>query len=99
MPKFNIRIDDELYELIHRRAHGAGIPLSTFCRRILTEAADPRGRYVYSSQDEILATSIQILAILATWVGTNAPAVLEQGLKEARAILAERRLLAESAEQ
>jgi hypothetical protein len=96
MPKFNIRIDDELYEQLHRRARGAGLPLATFCRSILTEAADPHGRYVYSSQDEILATSIQILSILATSVGEEAPAVLEQGLNEARAILAERRLLAES---
>lgn len=69
MPKFNIRIDDELYEQLHRRARGAGLPLATFCRSILTEAADPHGPYVYSSQDEILATSIQILSILATRLG------------------------------
>lgn len=99
MPKFNLRTDDALYESLRRRVRGAGLPLATFCRSVLAEAADPQARYVYSSQDEIPATAIQILSILATSVGTEAPAVLEQSLNEARAILAERRLLAESADQ
>ena len=99
MPKFHIRTDDVLYERLQRRARGAGLPLATFCRSVLTEAADPQGRYVYSSQDEILGTTLQILAILATSVGTEAPAVLEAGLKEAREMLAERRLLAENVQR
>jgi hypothetical protein len=94
MSKISFRLDEELYQRLCRRAQGAGIPLSTFLRGVLTQAADPRGRYIYSSQDEILATSIQVLSILATFVGRQSPVSLEKGLEEARSILEERGLLA-----
>lgn len=94
MPKLNIRLDDALYERLNRRANGAQLPFSVFCRNVLAQAADPQGRYIYSSQDEILATSIQILSILATSVGRQSPVALEKGLDEAKVILAERGLLA-----
>ena len=57
------------------------------------QAVDERKRYVFSSQDEILATSIQILSIVATSVGQQSPKALEQGMAQARMILAERGLL------
>ncbi|HWU01760.1 MAG TPA: CopG family transcriptional regulator [Novosphingobium sp.] len=96
MPKLNIRLDDALYEQLSRRAYGARLPFSVFCRQVLAQAADPRSSYIYSSQDEILATTIQILSILATHIGRQYPTSLEKGLEEARAILAERGLLAEA---
>lgn len=95
MTKLNIRLDDALHARLGRRAHGAGLPLATFCRNVLAQAADPQNRYIYSSQDEILATLLQVLAILGTYVGQQSPKALEGGMAEARAILAERGLLHE----
>lgn len=97
MPKVNIRLDEALYDRLRRRAYGADLAFSAFCRKVLEQAADPNDRYIYSSKDEILATSIQILSILATSVGAESPRVLEQGLQEARTLLSERGLLAEGA--
>jgi CRISPR/Cas system-associated exonuclease Cas4 (RecB family) len=76
-----------------RRARGANLSLSAFIRQALKQAVDERRRYVFSSQDEILATSIQILSIVATSVGQQSPKALEQGMAQARSILAERGLL------
>jgi hypothetical protein len=59
----------------------------------LEEAAEPGWRYIYSSQDEILATCIQILSILATSVGDRAPDTLARGMTESRKLLHERGLL------
>lgn len=95
MPRITIRVDDALFRQLDKRAHGAGLQLSVFCRQVLAQASDPRGRYIYTAQDEILATSIQTLSILATYVGRQSTVALEKGLDEARAILAERGLLAE----
>lgn len=93
MAKVNFRLDERLHTGLIRRARGANLPLSVFIRQVLEQAVDERKRYVFSSQDEILATSIQILSIVATSVGQQSPAVLEQGMAQARAILAERGLL------
>ncbi|ALR20214.1 hypothetical protein [Sphingobium baderi] len=93
MPKLNFRLDEALHLALIRRARGANLPLSVFIRQVLEQAVDQRKRYVFSSQDEILATSIQILSIVATSVGQQSPAALEQGMTQARAILAERGLL------
>jgi len=98
MPMLNLRIDDALHERLGRRAHGASLTLSAFCRNVLTQAADPQSRYVYSSQDEILATALQTLSILATFVGQQSPKALEQAMVDARALLAERGLLPEGRE-
>lgn len=93
MQKINFRIDDRLDRELRRRAFGAGLSVSDFARRALEQAVDERKRYVFSSQDEILATAIQILSIVATSVGERSPKALEQGMAQARAILAERWLL------
>ncbi|MBT2245928.1 CopG family transcriptional regulator [Sphingobium sp. BHU LFT2] len=95
MSKVNFRLEPALHVALMRRAHGANLSLSAFIRQVLEQAVDERKRYVFSSQDEILATSIQILSILATSVGQRSPAALEQGMAQARAILAERGLLGE----
>lgn len=93
MIKVNFRIDEDLHARLSRRAHGADLSLSAFIRSVLAEAADPGGGYIYSSQDEILATCIQILSILATATGQQSPKALEQGMADARSILLERGLL------
>lgn len=98
MHMLSLRIDDALHERLCRRSHGANLTLSAFCRNVLTQAADPQHRYVYSSQDEILATALQMLSILATFVGQQSPQALEQGMEDARAILAERGLVPEGAQ-
>lgn len=93
MPKLNFRLDESLHAALMRRARGTNLSLSGFIRQLLEQAVDERKRYVFSSQDEILATSIQILSIVATSVGEQSPKALEQGMAQARAILAERGLL------
>lgn len=93
MVRISVRIDTVLHDRLSRRAHGAELSLSSFVRSVLEQAADPNRRYIYSSQDEILATSIQILTILATSVGQRSPEILEKGMAEARAILRQRGLL------
>ncbi len=93
MHRISVRVDDTLFRQLQRRACGANLTLSEFVRQVLGEAADPDGRYIYSSQDEVLATSIQILTLLATSIGARAPELLERGMLDARAILGERGLL------
>ncbi len=93
MVKINFRVEDALYERLQRRALGANLSFSALMRALVKQALDDEHRYVFTSQDEILATAIQILSILATSVGQQSPKALEQGMAEARAILAERGLL------
>lgn len=93
MLRISVRVDPDLYDRLQKRAAGAELPFSTFIRSILEQAADPAGRYIYSSQDEILATCIQILSILATSVGNRAPDTLAKGMAEARTLLRQRGLL------
>ncbi len=93
MIKINVRIDEALHARLQRRAHDADLTLSAFLRRVLQQGADPANGYVFSSQDEILATCIQILSIVATGIGQQSPKALQQGMADARAILSERGLL------
>ncbi len=94
MIRISVRVDPDLHERLQRRAAGAELSFSTFIRSVLEQAADPRGRYIYSSQDEILATCIQILTILGTSEGQRNPDLLQKGMSEARLILRDRGLLA-----
>ncbi|SEJ91591.1 hypothetical protein SAMN05518849_11826 [Sphingobium sp. AP50] len=93
MVKVNFRIEEGLHERLIRRAAAADLSLSEFVRLVLAQAAEPNRGYIFSSNDEILATSIQILSILVVAVGQRSPEVLEQGMAEARALLGERGLL------
>lgn len=99
MHRVSVRVDDTLYERLSRRAVGADLSFSDFIRRVLAQAADPRGRYIYSSQDELLATSIQILTLVATSIGQRSPEILDRGMLDARAILHERGLLDQEQDQ
>ena len=91
--RLSVRLDASLYDRLQKRAASAELPFSAFIRSVLEQAADPSGRYIYSSQDEILATSIQILSILATSIGDRAPDTLARGMTQARRLLHERGLL------
>lgn len=93
MVRISVRVDDSLRDRLERRAAGADLAFSTFVRSVLEQAADPGGRYIYSSQDEILATCIQTLSILATSVGNRAPDTLAKGMAEAEKLLRQRGLL------
>ena len=93
MIPITVRVDPGLHERLLRRAAGADLPFSTFIRSVLQQAADPGGRYIYSSHDEILATCIQILSILATSVSNRAPDTLAKGMAEAKDLLRQRGLL------
>ena len=97
LAKLNIRIDDALHERLSRRAHGAGISISELVRPALEQAADPERGYIYTSQDEILATTLQILAILAAGVRRRSPEALAEGMADARTILERKGLLAPEA--
>lgn len=99
MIKVNFRIDEDEHARLGRRAHGAGLTLSAFIRSVLKQAADSQGRYIYSSNDEILATCIQILSIVATSVGSRSPETLARGMEDARRLLQERGLLGEDVGQ
>lgn len=93
MRRVSVRVDDALYQRLQRRALGTNLSLSDFVRSVLVEAADSRGRYIYSSQDELLGIGIQILTLLATSIGSRSPEILERGMQDAKAILRERGLL------
>lgn len=93
MHRISVRVDDTLYLNLQRRAQGANLSLSDFVRSVLAQAADPRGRYIYSSQDELLGIVIQILTLVATSIGERSPQLLERGMQDAKAVLRERGLL------
>jgi hypothetical protein len=93
LARITIRIDDALHDRLVDQARRAGMASAAYCRDILErfEGGDPAG--YHSRFDELHATAIQILAILATSVGERAPATLEKGLAEARRLLRDRGLL------
>ncbi|GLK47013.1 MULTISPECIES: ribbon-helix-helix protein, CopG family [Novosphingobium] len=93
MTRISVRLDPELHDRLHQRAAGAQLPFSEFIRSALSVAAEQDGRYIYSSQDEILATCIQTFAILATSLGDRAPDTLAKGMAHARTLLLQRGLL------
>lgn len=68
MKRISVRVEAALHSRLQRRGAGANLVFSTFIRRIFQQAADPGGCYIHSSQDEILATRIQILSALAASV-------------------------------
>ena len=93
MARITVRVDDDLYDLFVAQARAADISLSEFTRDILRrfQGADPGG--YHDRLDEIHATGIQTLAILAKSIGKRSPDILEEGLADARRLLRERGLL------
>ena len=93
MARVTIRIDDALYERLQRRARKVGVSVAEPHPPAIDQTADPRGGYVYTTQDEILSCVLQTLSILAASVRRRSPETLEQGMADARALLLEKGLL------
>lgn len=93
MNRVSVRVDDGLYSALSQRAASANLPFSEFVRSVLKQGVDPSGAYVFSSQDEILATCIQILSIVANLTSAQSPKALQNGMDQARTLLIERGLL------
>ena len=93
MATISLRLDDVLHDRLVTAAHVAGITPSAYIRDVLDryEGGDPSG--YHARFDELHATAIQTLAILAKSVGRRAPDILEEGLDDARRLLRERGLL------
>jgi hypothetical protein len=93
MARITIRLDDALLDHVVDRARATGTTPSAYIRDVLErfEGSDPSG--YHGRFDELHATSIQTLAILATSVAARAPDLLEQGLADSRRLLRERGLL------
>jgi hypothetical protein len=93
MARITIRLSDELFERLLDQAATLDTTPSGYIRDVLErfEGNDPTG--YHARFDELHATAIQTLAILAKSVGVRAPALLEEGLSEARRLLRERGLL------
>jgi predicted transcriptional regulator len=94
MPVITIRLDDHVHYRLKLRAAGANLSISALIRPLIEDAAYPGGRYVYTSQDELIGIAIQTFAIVAELAGAQAPRALEQGIAQARNMLRERGLLA-----
>ena len=93
MARISFRLDDVLYDRVLDQARSKGTTPSAVIRDILEryEGSDPGG--YHDRLDEIHATGIQTLAILAKSIGKRTPEVLEEGLTDARRLLRERGLL------
>lgn len=93
LARITIRLDDALHDRLLDRARSSGTTPSAYLRDVLAryEGDDPAG--YHARFDELHATAIQTLAILAASVGKRAPELLEQGLADARRLLRERGLL------
>lgn len=93
MARLTLRLDDALLDRLLDRSAAIGITPSAFLRDLLIrfEGADPAGHH--ARFDELHATSLQTLAILATLTAETAPRALEKGMADARALLCERGLI------
>lgn len=93
MARITIRLEDGLYEQLLDQARSLGATPSAFIRDVLQrfEGIDPSG--LHARFDELHATAIQTLAILAASINAGSPQVLQRGLDDARRLLKERGLL------
>lgn len=93
MRVITIRLEEDVYRKLKLRAAGANLSISALIRPLIEDAAYPGGRYVYTSQDELIGIAIQTFAIVAELASAQAPRALEQGIAQARNMLRERGLL------
>jgi RHH-type transcriptional regulator, rel operon repressor / antitoxin RelB len=93
LARITLRLDDALHDRLVAAARGIGTTPSAYIRDILDryEGHDPAG--YHARFDELHATAIQTLAILAKSIGRRSPETLEEGLADARRLLRERGLL------
>lgn len=93
MPVITILLDDQVHRRLKLRAAGANLSMSAFLRPLIEDAAFPGGRYVYTSQDELLGIAIQTFAFVAELTAAHSSRAFDQGTASARAMLRERGLL------
>jgi RHH-type transcriptional regulator, rel operon repressor / antitoxin RelB len=95
VPQLSLRLDEALLDRVIERADAYQITSSRYIRdlvlRDLDLGVDPGG--FHARFDELHATSIQTLAILAASIGNSAPDILEQGMADAKDLLRDRGLL------
>jgi RHH-type transcriptional regulator, rel operon repressor / antitoxin RelB len=95
VPRLTIRLDEALYDRLIDRSRASGTTPSAYLRDVLVrfEGTDPSG--YHARFDELQGTTLQTLALLATWMAAAAPKSLELGMADARAMLREQGLLGE----
>lgn len=93
MSRITTRLDDSLHASLVERATSLRVTPSAYVRDLVARdlGLDPGG--YHARFDELHATAIQTLSILAASVGRTAPDVLEQGMADARDLLRDRGLL------
>jgi predicted transcriptional regulator len=93
MARITLRLDDALHDRLLDQAHLGNTTPSAYIRDLLErdQGSDPSG--YHARFDELHATAIQTLAILAKSISRRAPDILEEGLADARRLLRERGLL------
>lgn len=99
MPRLTVRMDEALLNRIVARATGLNISPSFFVREILTRDPGIDLLGYHARFDELHATAIQILSILAASIGRATPDALKQGMDDARDLLRDRGLLDPEADQ
>lgn len=97
MARITIRIDDDLYNALLRRAAIAGMPCATMVRPLLTQLAYPgqTSDRLRMPGEEGLSISLRILELLHADMEVRAPEALQDGIARSRAILRDRNFLDE----
>ena len=93
MPVVTIHLDQELHRQLKLRAAGASLSMSALLRPLIEDAAFPGGRYVYTTQDELIGIAIQTFVLVAELAGAQSPTLVERGMANARTMLRDRGLL------
>jgi RHH-type transcriptional regulator, rel operon repressor / antitoxin RelB len=93
MARLSFRLDDDLFDRILEQSRSTNSTPSAYLRAIVQrfEGNDPTG--YHDRFDELHATTIQALAIIAAYIASVSPAALTQGMEDARALLIDRGLL------
>ncbi|MDH7639206.1 hypothetical protein [Sphingomonas oryzagri] len=93
MPRLTIRLDEALFDRLIERAAAHQTSPSRYVRELIARqpGVDVGGHH--ARFDELHATAIQTLAILAASVGKTAPDALERGMADAKDLLRDRGLL------
>lgn len=93
MARLTVRLEDDIYDRLIAQAESAGMPTAAYIRETLErfDGADPFG--FHARFDELHSTVIQVLAILATDVGSRDPDNLAKGIDDTRRLLLDRGLV------
>ena len=93
MSRLTVRLDPRLLDRLAERATATETTPSAYIRDLVARdmGLDPGG--YHARFDELHATAIQTLSILAASVGGKAPELLAQGMADAKDLLLDRGLL------